>query len=290
MDFGRTGHSSSRLLFGAAALGSVDQETADKTIDAIVSFGINHIDVAASYGKGEAEKRLGPWMERKRDDFFLATKTGERRSEGAARELNESLERLRTDHIDMIQLHNLVDVNDWNTALGAGGALEALIAARDEGMVRYIGVTGHGFGAPAMHVKSLDRFPFDAVLLPYNYLLDQRSEYAADVERLFDICRERRVAVQTIKSIARRPWQGERSATTWYDPIRDQDDIELAVGWVLGNEQVFLNTAGDVGVLPLVLEAATSVSDRPNDDEMEEMVERLQMQLIFEGDAAKSSA
>lgn len=286
--FGPTGHLSTRTLFGAAALGSVTQDVADQTLEVLRKYGVNHIDVAASYGKGEAEKRLAPWLARHRKEFFLATKTGERTYDGAKRDLELSLERMGVDSVDLIQLHNLVPVDDWNTAMGSGGALEALIEARDEGLVKYIGVTGHGFTAPDMHLKSLDRFEFASVLLPYNWLLYQNIGYAASFDRLVAACRERGVAVQTIKSIARMPWPGERTRSCWYKPFEEQDDINAAVSWALGNPDVFLNTVGDVNVLPRVLEAAANPLTRPTDAEMSALAERTEMELIFDGEKTVS--
>lgn len=287
-EFGATGHVSSRTLFGAAALGSVTRDVADATFDVLMQYGVNHLDVAASYGKGEAEKRLAPWLVDHRDYFFLATKTGQRTYDAAKRELHSSLERMRVDSVDLIQLHNLVDVDQWETAMGAGGALEALVEARDEGIVRFIGVTGHGFTAPDMHLRSIERFEFASVLLPYNWLLYQNAAYAASFDRLVDACRERGVAVQTIKSIARMPWPGERTRSCWYKPLEDQDEVNLAVSWVLGRPEVFLNTVGDVDVLPRVLEAAANPLPRPSDEEMRALADRTGMELIFEGEKTVS--
>ncbi len=206
--FGRTGHMSTRTIFGAAALGAVTQDEADRTLEQLLAHGVNHIDVAASYG--DAELRIGPWMDRYRDHFFLATKTGQRGYQEARDEIHRSLERLRVDHVDLIQLHNLVDPIEWDQALSPGGALDAAIEAREQGLVRFIGVTGHGGSIAAMHRRSLERFDFDSVLLPYSYIMMQDPHYAADFEALFELCRARNVAVQTIKSIARQPWLGQQ--------------------------------------------------------------------------------
>src|SRR5689334_478879 len=195
--FGRTGHMSTRTLFGAAALSSVTQAEADRTLETLLEYGVNHIDTAASYG--DAELRIGPWMGRYRQQFFLATKTGERTYQKARDEIHRSLERLQVDQVDLIQLHNLVDPDEWETAMGPGGALEAAVEARDQGLVRFIGVTGHGITIAAMHKRSLERFDFDSVLLPYNYVLIQNQQYAADFEALMQLCQQRDVAVQTIK-------------------------------------------------------------------------------------------
>ena len=269
--FGRTGHVSTRTLFGGAAVGSVDQAAADRTLGVLLEYGINHIDTAASYG--DAELRIGPWMERHRQDFFLATKTGERTYEKARDEIHRSLERLRVDRVDLLQLHNLVDPEEWEVAMAPGGALEAAVEAREQGLVRFIGVTGHGLPAPSTHMRSLERYDFDTVLLPCNYVLMQNEHYAADFQALVEMCQERQVAVQTIKSIARRPWDDRpRTANTWYQPLAEQGAIDKAVHWVLGHPTVFLNTAADIHILPKVLDAASRFEARPSDAEMDELL------------------
>jgi aryl-alcohol dehydrogenase-like predicted oxidoreductase len=280
--FGSTGHRSTRTLFGAAALSRVTQEVADSVLDLIERHGINHIDTAASYG--DAELRVAPWISgAARDRFFVATKTGKRTYAEARDEIKLSLQRLGTDHIDLIQLHNLVDETEWQTAFAPDGALRAAVEARDAGLVRFIGVTGHGLQAPAQHRRSLERFPFDSVLFPYNYVQLRGEAYARDVQALMALCEERGAAMQTIKAITLGPWHGERPATptTWYEPLHDQRDIDLAVRWVLGDPQVFLNTVGDVGILPLVLDAASRGGARPSDAEMDELVERREMSPFF---------
>ncbi len=279
--FGRTGHHSSRAIFGAAALSDVTQDDADRAVQTALDFGVNHVDTAASYG--DAEVRLAPWIERYRGDLFVATKTGERRKDAAAAEIRRSLERLRTDHVDLIQLHNLVDEDEWATALGPGGALEAATEARDEGLVRFIGVTGHGIEVAARHRQSLERFDFDSVLLPYSFVMMRDRRYAADFEALMATCEERGVAVQTIKAVTRRPWGSRpQDRATWYQPLEDADAIRLSVHWVLGRPGVFLNTVGDVNVLPKVLEAAAaSFEARPSDEEMRALVEEARMEPLF---------
>ena len=278
--FGRTGHQSTRTIFGAAALSRVTQDEADRTMETVLQFGVNHIDTAASYG--EAEVRLGPWVERHRGDFFLATKTGERTYAAARDQIRRSLERLRTDRIDLIQLHNLAKDDEWEVALGPGGALEAAVEARDAGLVRFIGVTGHGLGIAATHKRSLERFDFDTVLLPYSYVLMQNPQYAADFEALLALCRERNVGVQTIKAITRAPWgERPREAATWYEPLRDQADIDPAVHWVLGRPGVFLNTVGDIEILPRVFDAASRFATRPSDAAMAEHAARTQLEPLF---------
>jgi aryl-alcohol dehydrogenase-like predicted oxidoreductase len=278
--FGRTGHQSTRVIFGAAAFSRVDQAIADRTMERIIEAGINHIDTAASYG--DSELRLGPWMARERDRFFLATKTGERAYAEARDQIHRSLERLRTDRLDLIQLHNLAQEEEWQTAMGPGGALEAAVEAREQGLVRFIGVTGHGLGIAAMHRRSLEHFDFDSVLFPYSYVLLQNPTYAMDVEALLTICSERNLAVQTIKSITKRPWE-ERpdGAATWYEPLEEQADIDLAVHWVLGQPQAFLNTASSVDLLPRILDAAARYQHRPSPDQMDALVNREAMAPLF---------
>jgi aryl-alcohol dehydrogenase-like predicted oxidoreductase len=263
--FGATGHESSRVIFGAAALARASKADADRTLEVLLEHGINHIDVAASYG--DAELRIATWL--KQHEFFLATKTGQRTYAAAREEIRRSLERLGVDHVDSIQLHNLVDVIEWDTALSAGGALEACLEARDEGLVRFIGVTGHGLSVPKMHTRSLARFEFDSVLCPYNFVQMRDDRYARTFDELAALCAERDVALQTIKSLARAPWEGRSpTAATWYEPLTEQADIDRAVHWVLGNPQVFLLTTGDVDVLPKLLDAAERFEQRPSDDEM----------------------
>ena len=278
--FGRTGHLSSRAIFGAAALSRVTQGEADRAVETMLRFGVNHFDTAASYG--DSELRLGPWLERERGKLFLATKTGERRREGARDELHRSLERLRTDRVDLWQLHNLVDEHEWEVALGPGGALEAAVEARAEGLVRFIGVTGHGVEVAKRHLASLQRFAFDSVLLPYSYIMMQNPSYAADFEALAKVSGERGVAIQTIKAITRRPW-GERpqDRATWYQPLDSPDAIRLSLHWVLGRPGVFLNTVGDVGMLERVLEEVSRFGARPNDPAMASLLEREAMEPLF---------
>jgi aryl-alcohol dehydrogenase-like predicted oxidoreductase len=278
--FGRTGHMSTRAIFGAAALSSMTQGEANRTLEVLLQYGVNHIDTAASYG--DAELRIGPWMDRHRQDFFLATKTGRRTYQEARDEIHRSLERLRVDHVDLIQLHNLVDPIEWDIALSPGGALDAAVEAREQGLVRFIGVTGHGTQIAATHKRSLERFDFDSVLLPYSYIVMQNRGYAEDFEALMALCRERNVAVQTIKSIARRPWSGRPATrTTWYEPMEDQAEIDRAVHWVLSRPGIFLNTVGDIHLLPKVLDAANRFEAAPSDAEMSRQIETLEMVPLF---------
>jgi diketogulonate reductase-like aldo/keto reductase len=278
MPFGRTGHLSTRTLFGAASLSDVTQAEADRTLDVLLKYGVNHIDVAASYG--DAELRVGPWMPRYRDNFFLATKTGERKYQEAKDSIHRSLDRLRTDHLDLIQLHAVIQDEEMETALDSGGALEAAVEARQQGLVRFIGITSHTLHAPKIHLRALDRFDFDSVLLPLHYPLYQMPEYRADFDALMKVCKAKNIAVQTIKSICRRPWGDQKHfAACWYEPLTEQPAVDRAVDFVLGQPAgVFLNTVGDIYMLPKVLDAASRFGgEAPSDAEMQRMVAEYEM-------------
>ena len=252
--FGSTGHISSRAIFGAAALGAMNQARADKTIAKVVEAGLNHFDVAASYG--DAELRLAPWLKDNRQSIFLATKTGHRTYAKAREELHASLERMGVDQVDLIQMHNLTHENDWEVAMGPGGALEALIEARNEGLVRNIGVTGHGTYAPAMHMRSLETYAFDSILVPYSYAMMCVPQYADDFESLYQMCQARGVAMQTIKAIAARRWKGEDTEKkfSWYRPITDAQAMKRAIDFVLVRDGLFVNTSSDATLMDVVLE------------------------------------
>jgi len=281
--FGATGHESSRVIFGAAALGDVSKADADRTLELLLEHGINHIDVAASYG--DAELRIATWL--KEHPFFVATKTGQRTYAAAREEIRRSLERLGVDHVDSIQLHNLCDVIEWDTALSPGGALEACVEAREEGLVNYIGVTGHGLSIPKMHQRSLERFDFDSVLFPYNHALRSRPDYRADAEALLELCAERSVATQTIKAVARRRWPASMDGPrfSWYEPLGEGDALTRAVAYVLGREQLFLNTTSDARLLPAVFAAADGAHTVPSDEAMDADLVDEGVEPLFDGDA-----
>ncbi|MFW9880508.1 MAG: aldo/keto reductase [Candidatus Thorarchaeota archaeon] len=280
--FGNTGHMSTRIIFGAAALGNVTQAEADQTLAVLLDYGVNHIDTAAGYG--ESELRIGPWMEKHRSKFFLATKVFRRRYKDATKQIEESLERLQVSTIDLIQLHNLTDPKSWERVMGDNGALKALVETRERGMVKFIGVTGHGYGVAEMHLRSLERFEFDSVLLPYNYIMMQNPKYASDFENLLKICMDKNIAFQTIKSLARRPWgKKERKWNTWYEPFEEQSNIDRAVHWVLKREGIFLNTSSDIHLLPKILDAASRFEIKPTNEEMQEKATQLGMKPIFDG-------
>jgi len=279
-EFGRTGHRSSRVIFGAAAFWDVTQQQADKTLGLLLDHGVNHIDTARSYG--DAELHVGPWMKEKRSSFFLASKTGMRTKEEALAELKQTLTRLQTEYLDLWQLHFLVDPKEWEVAMGEGGALEAAIEAKKQGLVRFLGVTGHGVDAPKAHLKSLEVYDFDAVLLPYNYTMLQNPTYTQDMDKLLGVCSKRNIAVQTIKALARGEYKPqEKTFATWYDALSDEESIEKAVHYVLSNDQLFLNSTGDITLLPALLKAAEKTIVRPTEAEMRNLVKKEGMQPLF---------
>lgn len=279
--FGRTGHDSSAVIFGAAALKAVDQATADRTLDLLLEYGVNHIDTAPRYG--DSELRIGPWMDRHRKDFFLATKVAERDYEGARASLHRSLDRLRTDRIDLIQMHALVYPDDCDRVFEEDGALRALTEARDQGLVGHIGITGHGWTVAAMHRKTLDRFPFDSILLPWNWFAANHVFYRPDFDETLAYCRANNVAVQTIKAVARGPWAAgvAPNRDTWYQPLEDEASIERCVHWVLAEPDIFLNSVGDVGLLPALLKAADNLGPKPDDAAMASLAEDKGLVSIF---------
>jgi aryl-alcohol dehydrogenase-like predicted oxidoreductase len=279
--FGRTGHNSSRVIFGAAAFWDSPQAIADKTLELLLEYGINHIDTAASYG--DSELRIGPWMKQHRDTFFLATKTGKRTYSEAKAEFYLSLKRLQVDSVDLIQLHHLVDPQEWDIAFGEDGVIKWLMEARELGLTRFIGVTGHEVAIAQRHLESTNAFDFDSILLPYNYTMMQNEEYAQGFEVLMERAKERNIAVQTIKAISRRLWPSDtqKHATTWYEPFTEQADIDIAVHWVLGREGVFLNSPGDVNLLPKVLDAASRFERRPSEEEMAVFIRDTEARPMF---------
>ena len=272
LPFGRTGHDSTRAIFGAAAL-MYDHTTradADRALELVRRFGVNHIDVAAGYG--EAEVWIAPWLAEHRDDFFLATKTGERTRGAAHDQIRRSLERMGVESVDLIQLHFLVDRGEWETARGPGGALEACIEAREEGLARFIGVTGHGVEVAERHLQSLAEFDFDSVLLPYNFALMEDERYAAQFDELLALCEERGIAVQTIKSLSKGRWPGEdHHSAPWYEPLTDPEEIADAVAWTLARPGIFLDTVSDLDLLPHVLAAAAAPGTPPSDERMRDL-------------------
>jgi len=257
---GRIGHETSVLVYGAAALGDVTQEVADASLAQALAAGINHLDTAASYG--DAEQRMGPTVARVRDQVFLATKSTERRAEDAWRELNRSLELLHTDHIDLWQVHAVCDLPELDKVFAPGGALEAFVRAKDEGIVSWIGITGHTEAAPVVHAEALHRHDFDSILTPVNYqLYTMDDEFRENFDILYELVQERDVALRTIKAIARKPWAGEHRLATWYEPFTTAGDIRAAISWVLGTfgHIAGLATAGETTLLEA---AITAEADR----------------------------
>jgi aryl-alcohol dehydrogenase-like predicted oxidoreductase len=256
---GRTGHLSSVLLFGGAALSEVSQHDADRSIRQALDARINHFDTAAGYG--DSELHLGRWMPRIRDRIFLATKTGDRAAADAYDSVHRSLERLRVDSVDLIQLHAIGDLDDLGAATGAGGAVEGLLRARDEGLVGGIGITGHGMQAPAVHLEALRRFPFDTVLTPFNYRLAREPAYLRDFDTLAAEAHARDVGLMVIKVAARNLWRRdeEHRYATWYEPLDVQELIDAAVAFALARPEITgICTAGDVHLLPKFVEAERS--------------------------------
>jgi len=280
MQFGRTEHMSTRVIFGAAALWDVSEKEAEETYNLLKQYEINHIDVAQSYGK--AEMRVGPWMKRDRDSFFLATKTEKRTKKEALEELYQSLDKLKTDHIDLWQFHCLIEEHEWKIAMNEGGVLEAAIEAKNKGLIKYIGVTGHGIDAPRMHYKSLMEYDFDSVLFPYNFIMMQNHNYSEDVNKLISLCKEREVAIQTIKSLAKGPVKEEINPyTTWYKPLTSEASIAKSVNWVLKNSNVFLNSTGDITLLPILLKKASEPLFTPSDEDMKALVSSQGIEPLF---------
>ena len=257
---GRIGHMSSVLIYGGAALGDVSQEVADTSIQQALDAGINHFDTAAGYG--DSELRLGEWMPRIRDWIFLASKTGDREAATAYDSIRRSLERLRVERLDLLQLHAVCDLEDLGRATGTGGALEGALRARDEGLIDAIGITGHGMKAPAVHLEALRRFPFDTVLTPWNYRLSIEAEYRRDLEALEEEIRAQDAGLMFIKAVARNHWRpGEHAFSTWYEPLDEQLHVDAAVAFALSRPSVTgIATAGDVRLLPMMIEAERRAS------------------------------
>ncbi len=279
--FGRTGHNSSRIIFGAASLGAMKQARADATLAKLAKVGVNHIDVAASYG--DAELRLAPFLTTRRTDFFLATKTGLRTKDQALAQLKSSLERLQVDQIDLIQMHNLTKQADWEVAMGPGGALEALVEAREQGLVRFIGVTGHGTYCPSMHIQSLEVFDFDSVLVPYNFSMMQNPQYAAEFDALYDLCQTRQVAMQTIKSNAH---DDQEKRFSWYKPITGGEPLKRSVDFVLARPGLFLNSTSNATILDGIFAAANEPVSMPSNNDMAADAQLLGIEPLFVKDVS----
>jgi aryl-alcohol dehydrogenase-like predicted oxidoreductase len=269
--FGRSGHMSTLAIFGAAAFWEIEQRDADRVMELVIEAGVNHIDVAPSYG--QAEQRIGPWMPRERGRFFLGCKTMERTRAGAWEEMQRSLKLLQTDQFDLYQLHAITSMDELDACTMAGGALEALENARVQGLVRHIGITGHGIDSPAIFIEALNRFDFDSILFPLNFVQMSIPKFRKDAEVLVALCKEKDVGTMVIKTITKGPWgEKQKTATTWYEPFDEMEAIQQAVNFALSYEVTGLCTAGDIRVLPKVLNACQNFS-RLNEPEREGMIQ-----------------
>jgi aryl-alcohol dehydrogenase-like predicted oxidoreductase len=268
--FGRTEHLSTVAIFGGAALGKVTQAQADAAMERILAAGINHIDIAPSYG--DAELRAGPWLTRERKRFFVGCKTTERTKAGATAELFRSLERLQIDRFDLYQMHAVKTMEELDAVTACGGALEAAIKAREEGLTRFIGITGHGLESPAVHLQALRRFDFDTVLFPINAKLFSNADYRRDAEALLSECRQRDVGVMAIKAVTKGPWGNRpQTPTTWYEPFTDAEHIQQGIDFALSQDVTGLCTVGDITLLPLFLDACEHFT-RLSTSEQESMI------------------
>jgi len=269
--FGRTGHMSTIAIFGGAAFWEISQADADKVMEQVIEAGINHIDIAPSYG--QAEERVGPWMPRERKRFFLGCKTMERTKADAWDELQRSLKRLQTESFDLYQCHAITTMEELDAVTMKGGALEAFVEARQRGLINFIGITGHGAQAPQIYLEALRRFDFDSVLFPLNFVQFANPEFRKNAEALIATCKAKDVGTMVIKTITKAPW-GERqhTATTWYEPFDQMDEIQRAVNFALSYEVAGLCTAGDTRILPTLLKACENFK-RLNSSEMEEMIQ-----------------
>jgi len=274
---GKTGHMSSVLTFGAAALGQVSQQEADAAIELAVKHGVNHFDVAPTYG--EAELRLGPWMEKNRKEIFLGCKTTERSEAGAWESLQRSLQRLRVEYFDLFQFHGVNDLETLNAVLGPGGALEAVLKAREQGLVRYIGITGH---RPFVQVEALNRFPFDTVLFPLNRVLAARRNDYSDFSILLDQAKQKDVGMIGIKAIAKRPWQSPTHVyRTWYEPFDEQTDIDKSLWYALSQGITTAPMASDVSLWPMLLDSAERFQPMNSEEQAAVVFEARRYQSIF---------
>jgi aryl-alcohol dehydrogenase-like predicted oxidoreductase len=269
--FGRTGHQSTVAIFGAAALWEIEQKEADRVMESIIEAGINHIDVAPSYG--QAELRIGPWMKSERERFFLGCKTMERTKEGALREMRESLTRLQTDSFDLYQCHAITTMDELDAIFAKGGALEAMVEAREKGLTQYIGITGHGVDAPRIYLEALRRFDFDSVLFPLNFVQMANPRFRESAEELIRVCKAKDIGTMVIKSITKGPWGDKpKTAATWYEPFDKMDEIQRGIDFVLSHDVTGVCTAGDVTILPMVIKACENFTPL-SPQEKEAMIE-----------------
>ena len=255
--FGRTGHLSTVAVLGACCFASVSQKETDASMEKVIAAGINHIDVAPSYG--HAEDRLGPWMARERSRFFLGCKTTQRSKTAAAADLAESLKRLHTDCFDLYQLHGITTFAELDEVTAPDGALQAILEARKSGVVKATGITGHGMDAPAIFLEALRRFDFDSVLFPINFILYADPIYRRNSEKLLAECRKRNVGTMIIKAIARGGWDKQTHRyTCWYEPFDDPEMVQQAVNFVLSQDVTALCTVCDNRLVHPVIQACQS--------------------------------
>ncbi len=278
--FGRSGHASTVAIFGGAAFWEISQAKADEVMEQVLAAGVNHIDVAPQYGM--AEERIGPWMVHERNRFFLNCKTMERSREGSWRELQQSLHRLKTDHLDLYQIHAVTTMQELDEATRPGSVLETLVKARQEGLTKYLGITGHGMDSPAVFLEAIQRFDFDLILFPVNFVLYGQPDYRESAETLLAECKKRNIAVMAIKSIAKGPWEDKpKTHTTWYQPFSDPEMIEKAVHFSLSQDVTGICTAGDINVLPHVLDACQTFQPMPKDEQEQLVRMAAEYDLIF---------
>lgn len=279
--FGRTGHQSTVAIFGGAAFWDISQEKADNVMEMILAAGVNHIDVAPSYGM--AEERLGPWMKRERDRFFLGCKTMERSKEGAWQELQRSLHRLKVERFDLYQIHSITTIQELDEATQTGSVLDALVKAKERGLTRYLGITGHGLQTPQVFLEAIKRFDFDSVLFPINFVLFAQPDYRMAAEELLTECKRRSIGVMAIKSIARAPWaEKQKTHTTWYQPFSEPEMVKKAVEFVLSQDITGICTAGDITVLPVILEACQSFTPMAAEEQALLRRKAAEYDLIFD--------
>ena len=278
--YGRTNHMSTLAVFGAVALAKLDQPQADSVIQKVIDAGVNHIDVAPSYG--DAERRLGPWMPKIREEFFLGCKTMERDKQGAIDEFHQSLTRLQVDTFDLYQLHAVTTMDDLDACTKQGGALEGVLKMRDKGLTKYIGITGHGMNAPKIFIEALSRFDFDSVLFPINPALYANDEYREDSENLLDLCQEKDVGVMIIKSVAKEPWGNrEQHYHTWYAPFDDEENIQKNVHFALSKKLAHICTPGDYRLLDKVFKACETFKPMAEKEQEDLIQAQSNLEMIF---------
>ncbi len=279
--FGRSGHASTVAIFGGAAFWEINQADADAVMEQVLAAGINHIDVAPSYGM--AEERIGPWIQRERERFFLGCKTMERTREGSWNEMLSSLHRLKTETFDLYQIHAVTSMVELDQAMMKGGVMDTLVKAKEQGLTKYLGITGHGLESPKIFMEAIRRFDFDSILFPVNYALYARPDYREGAGELLAACKERNIGVMAIKSVARGPWKDqEKTHTTWYQPFDEAEQIRQAVHFVLSQDVTGICTAGDTKILPLVLQTCENFTPMPAAEQEQLIRQAAGFEMIFD--------